>query len=63
MLAGADTGDIDALSAVMRASWIAFAKSGDPNHAHLPHWPRFDARHRTTMHFDTVCAATGAAAA
>jgi para-nitrobenzyl esterase len=59
MLAGADTGDIDALSAVMRASLIAFARDGDPNHAQLPPWPRFDARRRATMHFDTVCAAYG----
>ena len=63
MLNGTDSGDIDALSAVMRASWIAFARNGDPNHPALPHWPRFDARRRATMHFDNVCAAFGDAAA
>ena len=63
MLKGADLGDIDALSATMRASWIAFARNSDPNHPHLPHWPRFDASRRATMHFDTVCTAFGAAAA
>lgn len=63
MLNGADDGDIDALSAVMRASWIAFVRKGDPNHPSLPHWPRFDVRCRATMHFDNVCAAYGNAAA
>jgi len=63
MLNGADSGDIDALSAVMRASWIAFARNGDPNHLSLPHWPRLDARRRATVHFDNVCAAFGDAAA
>jgi para-nitrobenzyl esterase len=47
----------------MRASWIAFARNGDPNHLSLPHWPRFDARRRATMHLDNVCAAFGGAAA
>jgi para-nitrobenzyl esterase len=59
MLAGADRGDIDALSAVMRASWIAFSRTGDPNHPALPHWPQFDSRRRATMHFDNVCSAVG----
>jgi para-nitrobenzyl esterase len=57
MLNAADNRDIDALSAVIRASWIAFVRSGDPNHAGLPSWPRFDSRHRATMHFNNVCAA------
>ena len=59
MLKDADRDEIDALSAAMRASWIAFARNGDPNHATLPHWPRFDARRRAAMHFDNVCAAVG----
>ena len=62
MLAGADTGEIEALSAVMRASWIAFTRTGDPNHRALPPWPTFDDRHRATMHFAEVCGAAGAAA-
>jgi len=59
MLAGADSHEIDALSAAMRASWIAFARTGDPNHKALPRWPEFNARRRATMHFDEVCAAVG----
>lgn len=61
MLAGADAGKIDVLSDVMRASWIAFARTGDPNHRALPDWPPFDDRRRATMHFDKVCAAVGKA--
>jgi para-nitrobenzyl esterase len=36
-------------------AWIAFAKSGDPNHAGLPKWPAYNASERATMVFDTVC--------
>lgn len=59
MLAGADSHEIDALSASMRASWIAFIRSGGPNHKALPRWPRFEAPRRSTMHFDQICAAVG----
>jgi para-nitrobenzyl esterase len=61
MLAGADAHGIDALSAPMRASWIAFARDGNPNHPALPSWPQFESHRRATMHFDNVCAAFGAA--
>jgi para-nitrobenzyl esterase len=36
-------------------AWVAFARTGDPNHAGLPAWPRFDAKERATMIFDTDC--------
>jgi para-nitrobenzyl esterase len=52
------TGDApgrEALAKVMSQTWIAFARSGDPNHAGLPHWPRYDARRRPTMIFDAAC--------
>lgn len=58
MLAGSDAREVDALSAVLRASWIAFARTGDPNHRTLPHWPGFDESRRSVMHFDKVCGAT-----
>jgi para-nitrobenzyl esterase len=63
MLKGADATDIDALSAVMRRSWIAFVRNAEPNHAQAPHWPRYAEPHRATMHFDNVCAIFGDAAA
>ena len=62
MLAGADAGEIDALSSVLRASWIAFARTGDPNHRALPPWPTFDDRRRATMHFAEICGAADTAA-
>lgn len=35
-------------------AWIAFARTGNPNTPKLPHWPTFDATHRSTMIFDNV---------
>lgn len=33
-------------------AWVNFARSGNPNHAGLPDWKRFDPQARTTMIFD-----------
>jgi para-nitrobenzyl esterase len=33
-------------------TWLAFAKSGDPNNPHIPDWPRFDSLQRATLVFD-----------
>jgi para-nitrobenzyl esterase len=43
------------LSKQMGAAWVAFARTGDPNHAGIPHWPRYEARSRSTMIFDSPC--------
>jgi para-nitrobenzyl esterase len=39
-------------------AWIAFARSGDPNHPLLPAWPSYSIADRSTMIFDrqTKCA-------
>lgn len=37
------------------AAWVAFAKTGDPNNAALPDWPRYDTETRPTMRFDLPC--------
>lgn len=44
--------DAFALAALMSESWIAFARSGDPNAPGLPQWPSFDLKRRATMVFD-----------
>jgi para-nitrobenzyl esterase len=41
-----------ALADRMAATWVAFAKTGDPNNSTIPHWPAYDAQTRSTMVFD-----------
>jgi para-nitrobenzyl esterase len=36
-------------------AWLAFARSGDPNHSGVPTWPRYDVDRRATMIFDDEC--------
>ena len=44
--------DVDKkVSDVMQAYWTNFAKTGDPNAAGLPTWPRFDAEKRAYVEF------------
>jgi para-nitrobenzyl esterase len=38
----------------MSSAWIAFARTGDPNTALTPHWPRYDAARRATMIFNVA---------
>lgn len=45
--------DARAVSKAMQDSFVAFAKSGNPNHAGLPRWPKHDLAKRSTMIFDT----------
>ncbi len=42
------------LAATMCDAWVQFARTGDPNHERLPHWPAFSAETIPTMIFDTV---------
>ncbi|MGH9770284.1 MAG: carboxylesterase/lipase family protein [Candidatus Acidiferrales bacterium] len=44
-----------ALSDRMSGAWAAFARSGNPNHAGLPHWSAFKIDERATMFFDDNC--------
>jgi para-nitrobenzyl esterase len=37
----------------MHAAWIAFARSGSPEHAAIPAWPAYDVASRPTMRIDT----------
>jgi para-nitrobenzyl esterase len=43
------------LEASAAGAWAALARSGDPNHSGLPHWPPYTPEKRTTMIFDTPC--------
>jgi para-nitrobenzyl esterase len=44
--------EAQAASRAMQESFVAFARTGDPNNAAIPHWPRYDLAARSTMVFD-----------
>jgi para-nitrobenzyl esterase len=44
-----------ALADKVSRAWVAFARSGNPNHEGLPHWAPFDNSKRATMFFDNEC--------
>ena len=44
------------LATRMSDAWIHFARSGNPNHAGIPHWKPFDPATSGTMVFDDECA-------
>jgi para-nitrobenzyl esterase len=48
------SGSIDArhMCDALASTWLAFAKTGDPNNPHIPYWPRFDSLQRATLVFD-----------
>lgn len=48
------SGSIDArrMCDALASTWLAFAKTGDPNNPHIPEWPRFDSLQRATLVFD-----------
>jgi para-nitrobenzyl esterase len=39
----------------MSVAWVAFARTGDPNHSLLPKWEPFVATSRQTMMFGHKC--------
>ena len=52
ILGGPAAGDLWALSDAMQDAWLAFARTGDPNHPGLPDWPAWDPGTRPVMRFD-----------
>lgn len=47
------SGSIDArrMCNALASTWLAFAKTGDPNNPNIPTWPRFEPERRTTLVF------------
>jgi para-nitrobenzyl esterase len=43
------------LSARIADTWLAFARSGDPNNRAIPSWPAYATEDRATMMFDDDC--------
>jgi para-nitrobenzyl esterase len=46
-----------ALSKQISTAWVSFARTGNPNHSGIPHWPAYTAEHHATMYFNTPCEA------
>jgi para-nitrobenzyl esterase len=44
-----------ALAQRMSSAWVAFARTGNPNHAGLPNWVPYDNTRRATMIFNDEC--------
>lgn len=44
-----------ALAEKMSQTWLAFARSGNPNNAGIPKWPNYSSENRATMIFDNQC--------
>jgi para-nitrobenzyl esterase len=44
-----------ALADKMSATWIAFARNGNPNHKGIPHWPAYNTQSRSTMILNNEC--------
>jgi para-nitrobenzyl esterase len=42
------------LARQISAAWAAFARTGNPNHADLPKWDRYDPAEQRTMIFDVT---------
>ena len=43
------------LSKQMSTAWTSFARTGNPNHSSLPHWPAYTAAGRSNIYFNTPC--------
>jgi para-nitrobenzyl esterase len=52
-----DGEDRYALASKVSGAWVAFARTGNPNHPGLPNWPAFDTERRATMILNDECKA------
>jgi para-nitrobenzyl esterase len=49
---GGGSSDARRMCDALAFTWLAFAKTGDPNNTHIPSWPAFDGSERSTLVFD-----------
>jgi para-nitrobenzyl esterase len=54
MLKGAKPAEIEGIAEAMHRAWIAFARTGRPDHPRIPAWPTYRREDRMTMRFDSV---------
>jgi para-nitrobenzyl esterase len=47
--------ELHSLADKVSGAWVAFARSGNPNHKGLPKWPAFNTSERATMILNTEC--------
>ena len=52
---GESSPEIAALSETMMQTYLAFAKTGDPNGDHIPEWPTYNAESRAVMTLNHNC--------
>jgi para-nitrobenzyl esterase len=52
-IVGASQAEPQKLADQISPTWIAFARTGNPNNPAIPHWPAYTVTDRTTMVFDT----------
>ena len=43
------------LAKQMSTAWTNFARTGNPNHGALPHWPAYASDTHSTMYFNAPC--------
>jgi para-nitrobenzyl esterase len=49
---GVASPELQELARRMQDAWLAFARTGDPSHDDLPHWPAANTTDRPAMRFD-----------
>jgi para-nitrobenzyl esterase len=54
MLRGARKEELEGLAQAVHGAWIAFIRSGKPDHPRMPAWPPYRRADRMTMRFDSV---------
>jgi para-nitrobenzyl esterase len=52
-MVGTSRAEPQAMADQISPTWVAFARSGNPNNEAIPHWPAYTVANHTTMVFDT----------